>query len=278
MAWGRTHEAVRQFLGDNQPTSLLSFQEGHQEGVGDFVGHLAGFAGGTFFGGKFFHVTNEGRLDEREQVPLNMICPPGDSSISLDEVVNLWAEEERGQYLYGAPGGLIIHLQRSHLLERQWTKRNRPLDISTGIPVITIPFSEDGVHVRSATYKIVSLILILHKGQGHENGHYVAIHALDNAYWYADDDTFPVPLPHLTDLRRQEIVQVWLVHERSGELVPDTVEALEPSHPKRAKHHSETLQFVFANVTSFGRRVQDWVWTKGEHILLYKRLTWAKRN
>ena len=46
-----------------------------------------------------------------------MICPDGPSHISLEEVVNLWAEEEGGQYLYGAPGGLIIHLQRSVLLE-----------------------------------------------------------------------------------------------------------------------------------------------------------------
>lgn len=137
------------------------------------------------------------------------------------------------------------------------------MDISTGI---STPFSEDGVHVHSATYKIVSLVL--RKRQDHEAGHYVAIHALDNAYWYADDGAYPVPLSQLSDLHRTAIVQVWLAYECSGELVPDTVEALAPSHAKKAKHHSETLHFVFANVTSFGGRVQDWIWTNGEHILL----------
>ena len=275
IAWGRTHQVVRTFLEENEPISLRDlspleplwhhFQQGQQADVGDFVGHLANLANGTFIGGKFYHVTTEGRLDEREQIPLNMICPGGDSPISLDDIVNLWAEEEGGQYLYGTPGGLIIHIQRSLLVEGQWTKHNRPLDLST---TITIPFSEDGINVHSATYRIVSMIL--HKGQGHQNGHYVAIHAMDNAYWYADDGTFPAPLPQLLDSHRQEIVQVWLVHECSGELVPDTVEALEPSQPKRARRHTETLHFVFANVTSFGRRVQDWVWTKGEHILLFQ--------
>lgn len=149
------------------------FQAGQQEDVGDFVGHLSGFAGSTFFGGKFFHVTQEGILSERDQIPLNMICPDGSTTISLDDIVNKWAEEAGGQYLYGAPGGLIIHLQRSALLHGQWTKHSRAVHIPTSI---SVPFSEDGIHVHLATYRVVSLVL--HKGQDHEAGHYVAIHAL----------------------------------------------------------------------------------------------------
>ena len=63
MAWGRTHDAVRQFLSDNQPSLLQGldqmqnilqhFQEGSQADVGDFAGHLWAFAASTFFGGKF---------------------------------------------------------------------------------------------------------------------------------------------------------------------------------------------------------------------------------
>ena len=37
--------------------------------------------------------------------PVNMICPPGDSPITLEEIVNQWADEEGGQYLYGTRGG-----------------------------------------------------------------------------------------------------------------------------------------------------------------------------
>ena len=236
MAWGRTHTAVRQFLSDSHPASLQGldqmnqvcqhFQEGTQADVGDFVGHLWHFARGTFFGGKFLHVHQNGSMEEREQVPLNMIFPPGQGILTLDEIVNQWADEDGGQFLYGAPGALILHLQRSVQVEGVWTKHDRELEI------LNIPFTEDGSHFHMANFKVVSMIL--HLGQGHENGHYVAIHSLDNAYWWADDDKYPTPIEHLTEQHRREVVQIWLVHDHSGELVPDTVEALEPSAPKKA--------------------------------------------
>ena len=127
-----------------------------------------------------------------------MVFPPGESSLSLDEVVNQWAEEEGGQYLYGAPGGLILHLQRSVMIDGLWTKHARELDVPTNV---NIPFPEDGVHVHMANYKVASVIL--HLGQGHENGHYVAIHAMDNAYWVADDDSYPVPVAPLRTTQKR---------------------------------------------------------------------------
>lgn len=63
----------------------------------------------------------------------------------------------------------------------------------------------------------------------------------------------------LSEQRKREVVQLWLVHDHSGELVPDTLEAIEPSQAKKSKKHSEDL--VFGNVTYFGTRVQDWIWT-----------------
>ena len=85
IAWGRTHGAVRQFLGADQPSLLHNldlmhlilqhFQEGTQADVGDFAGLLWNLADSTFFGGKFFHVHPNGRLEHREQVPLNMLFP-----------------------------------------------------------------------------------------------------------------------------------------------------------------------------------------------------------
>lgn len=61
-------------------------------------------------------------------------------------------------------------------MDGAWTKHSRELGIPTNV---NIPFSEDGIHVHMANYKIVSIIL--HLGQGRENGHYVAIHSMDNA-------------------------------------------------------------------------------------------------
>lgn len=120
--------------------------------------------------------------------------------------------------------------------------------------------------------------MILHQGQGHENGHYVTIHALDNTYWYADDRQFPVPLSHITDQHCREVVQVWLVHDNNGELVPDTVEAMEPSQPKRAKHHSETFQLVFANVTTSVPEYKTGFGSKESIYSSCRKLIWARRS
>lgn len=51
------------------------FEHGKQDDVGHFTGHLWAHSESTFFGGKFFHVHGNGRLEEREQVPLNILFP-----------------------------------------------------------------------------------------------------------------------------------------------------------------------------------------------------------
>lgn len=66
------------------------FQEGTQADVGDFVGYLWSYAKGTLFGGKCFHIHPNGRLEKREQVPLNMVFAPGDAVMTLDEIINHW--------------------------------------------------------------------------------------------------------------------------------------------------------------------------------------------
>ena len=110
--------------------------------------------------------------------------------------------------------------RRFQQVEGSWTKHEQPVDI----PIrVRFPYSEDGIHVHMATYKVISLIL--HQGQGHENGHYTAIHCLDNAYWTADDDQYPVPLPQLQPHHMSQVVQVWLIFQPPDELQPDALEA-----------------------------------------------------
>ena len=40
--------------------------------------------------------------------------------------------------------------------------------------------------------------------------------------------------------------------------------------PKKQKHSHETLHFSFSNVTTFGRKVQDWLWHQGDTIMLFQ--------
>ena len=54
--------------------------------------------------------------------------------------------------------------------------------------------------------------------------------------------------------------------EAADELVPDTLEAWQPVL-KKSRGHCETLNLFFGNVTQFGHKVQDWIWTKPNHLV-----------
>ena len=84
-AWGRTHQAVRQYLPDSDPQILAGlrdmqhvcphFEDEAQADAADFLHSLWTFAAGTFFEGRFLHRSVKGHLEEREQFPLNLIFP-----------------------------------------------------------------------------------------------------------------------------------------------------------------------------------------------------------
>lgn len=106
LAWGQTHGATRQFLSSSEPQwlpmlmnmeqVLAHFEQGSQADASDFIGYLWEYANTTFFGSKFFHWTLSGHLEEREQMPLNILFPAGDSVATLDELISDWATAQRG--------------------------------------------------------------------------------------------------------------------------------------------------------------------------------------
>ena len=180
LIWGRLHQALRTF----QPTLLTDipeladvwshFDDTQQEDVGEFVGHLWSVANPQAIAGKFFHKRLTGLLEEREQVPINLVFPPGHTTATLDDLINLWADEANGQFLYGSPATIILHVQRFEQQQGAWTKHHRRLEVPTSV---NIPYSNDGTNIHLAVYKTVAMVL--HQGESHENGHFVA---LDNTY------------------------------------------------------------------------------------------------
>ena len=274
-AWGHTHTAVRQYLSDGEPQLLTGLQDmqniwslftqDEQADAADFVHYLWSHSGTTFFGGRFFHRNLRGHVEEREQFPLNLMCPDGNAPISLDSLVNQWAHEGGGQYLYGSPGGLVLHIQRSALFDCVWTKHHREIETSTRI---SFPFSEDGQHVHLASYKVIGMVL--HQGVDHQTGHYQSILSVDNIHWLADDEAYPQAIPHLSTQQRKEITQIWLALIPDDEMVPDTAVEIEAIMPKKPRQSQENLHIIYSNVTSFGRKVQDWLWHQGDSIMLFQ--------
>lgn len=233
------------------------FEQDEQADAVDFLHALWTFSGSSFFAGRFFHRSERGHTEEREQFPLNLIFPDGEGPQTLDSLITQWANEARGQFLYGSPGGVVLNLQRSTLQEGTWTKHHRELELHNKV---SLPFSEDGLNVHLATYQVVGLVL--HQGMSHENGHYQSILAINNVYWLADDGTFPTPLPHLSSQQRKEISQIWLTAAPTDELVTDTArEGAEylPNKPKpqnlprNPQHHLQQRHFLWQ--IGFGLRV-----------------------
>ena len=271
MMWGRLHQAFRTFLGSSQSTSLTEIPEMHdiwthfdhavQADVGDFVGHMWSIAKPIAIGSKFFHVRSNGILEEREQVPLNILFPPGANKIDLQTLLNSWADEAKGQYLYGQPDCLVLHLQRFELVQQQWAKHHRELHIPTEV---FLPYSNDGIAVAKAYYRV--LAMVLHQGETHDSGHFMAIHAVDNAYWLVNDNIFPKPISNLSEQHGKEVIQLWLILDPNDEMQVDFV-AEESPPPKKQKTHYDEINLCFANVTTFGKKVQDWVWSKADHLL-----------
>lgn len=99
------------------------FEPERHNDVVHFTGHLWEYSGSKFFGGRFF-----GRLEEREQVPLNILFPQTPRHPNLEDLITAWSNEDNGQYLYGTPDALILHLQRFQQVDNEWTKHEQSVD------------------------------------------------------------------------------------------------------------------------------------------------------
>ena len=114
-AWGRTHPAVREFLAGSDPQSLPElpdmdhmwphFGPADQADAADFLQSIWSYSGSTYFAGRFFHCNERGHTEEREQFPLNILFPDGAGDISMDTLINYWADEGRAVPLW-IPGWL----------------------------------------------------------------------------------------------------------------------------------------------------------------------------
>lgn len=87
--------------------------------------------------------------------------------------------------------------------------------------------------------------------------------------WLADDEAYPTPISHPSSQQKKEILQIWLVKAPEDELVEDTQEEHAPPAAKRQKAAHETLTLIFGNVTQFGPKVQDWIWTRPDSLLFF---------
>ena len=123
---------------------------------------------------------------------------------------------------------------------------------------------------------------VCHGGPNHDTGHiYFVILVYRDLMWLADDGRAPTVLPFLTPQLAGQIVQVWAVQTSVFVTPRQIARALPPPEPpdfdpplhetppKKARFTQQLLRLNYANITSFGKQVLDWLWSRDNELCLF---------
>ena len=143
---------------------------------------------------RFARIREGGYLTDHVQQPV-LVPYPDDwpEEVSFQQLINNWANQGMGQYLMDDKKVLVCHVTRNTCINGVMTKHQKPFN---PYGAFTMPRSLDGF-ARTST-EFVPAVLICHRGQTHQEGHYFAILIYRDLMWLADDGKVPTHLPNLT--------------------------------------------------------------------------------
>ena len=129
--------------------------------------------------------------------------------------------------------------------------------------IFNLPVCYDGNTTKTEQYSLVDFLC--HTGDGHKSGHFYAIFISRGLYWIVDDGAYPRALPNLQENIKQQIVQVWAIP--SKQLLPEQLRSDFPTtsainvcqEPQSKRPRQEGVDFAFANVTTLGQEVRQWL-------------------
>ena len=285
--WGTLQEAVQESIDAAEQVDIQTlpglrelWKQHDLNAQGDashFVNSLWLLSQSRAFHYCFAEIKEGGYLTDHVQQPI-LVPYPDDwpDDVSLQQLINNWANQGMGQYLMDDKKVLICHVTRNTCIDGVMTKHQKPFN---PYGTFTMPRSLDGFS-RSST-EFVPAVLICHRGQTHQQGHYFAILIYRDLMWIADDGKAPTHLPNLTPSLASQIAQVWAVnidcfktpqqvlHGLPPPEEPDYEPSLHPSPIKRARLEQDHNALHFSNVTNFGRQVLEWYWTRDSGICIF---------
>ena len=285
--WGTLQEAVQESIDTAEQvdiTTLPGLRElwkqhdlNVQGDASHFVNSLWLLSQSRAFHYRFAEIKEGGYLTDHVQQPI-LVPYPDDwpDDVTFQQLINNWANQGMGQYLLDDKKVLICHVTRNTCIDGVMTKHQKPFN---PYGTFTMPRSLDGFS-RSST-EFVPAVLICHRGQTHQQGHYFAILVYRDLMWIADDGKVPTHLPNLTPSLASQITQVWAVnmdcfktpqqvlHGLPPPEEPDYEPPLHPSPVKRARLEQDHNVLHFSNVTNFGRQVLEWYWTRDSGIYIF---------
>ena len=212
--WGTLQDAVQESIDTAEAVDIHSLPGLHelwkqhdlnvQGDASHFANSLWLLSQSRAFHYRFAEIKEGGYLTDHVQQPI--LVPYLDDwpeDVTFQQLINNWANQGLGQYLMDDKKVVICHVTRKICINGTMTKHSKPFNPYGNS---TMPRSLDGF-ARTST-EFVPAVLICHRGQTHQEGHYFAILIYRDLMWLADDGKVPTHLPHLTP---SQITQVWAV-------------------------------------------------------------------
>ena len=205
-----------------------------------------------------YHVDHRQQVHHRREFPTHLIYPE-DGPQEFEQLINTWANASEGQILDGT-GLCVGQIGRYKMADGIWTKHHQELQVRS---IFNLPVSTDGQSTRTEQYSLIGLLC--HSGTEHQSGHFFAILAYRGLYWLVDDGAFPRPITKLQTMMKTQIVQVWAMPSKL--LLPANIpHDLDVKNTESAELEHRTkrqclggIKFDFANVTSLGQAVRQWL-------------------
>ena len=266
--WQGTTSAVTTALGDDGVVNITTletlaplwetFNEAVQDDAAHFLQQLVHLASSKKVITQYHHVDHRQEVHLRAAFPTHLIYPE-DGGEEFETLISTWANTAEGQVLSGR-GLWVAQIGRYTHRQGEWTKHHKTLQVPT---IFQLPVCLDGVTATTEQYSLIGLLC--HSGDAHHSGHFYAIFVYRGLYWLVDDGSYPRALPVLQENIKQQIVQVWAIP--SAYLLPDHIPSDFPTQtqgsqsaaPERKRRKQDHIDFTFANVTSLGQAVRQWI-------------------
>ena len=202
-----------------------------------------------------YHVDHRHEVQQRTEFPARLIFEDKGHPQEFEELINHWANQAEGQVLAGR-GLWVAQIGRYTFQDLEWTKHHQALNVPS---IFNLPYALDGNKTQTVQYSLIGLLC-----HSHKSGHFYAVFAYRGLYWIVDDGSYPRLVAQLQESLKTQIVQVWAIP--SNMLLPDAIphdiqqsSAEHSEVPPNKRQCTHGVSFSFANVTSLGQAVRQWI-------------------
>ena len=260
--WNRTAQAVAEALDKDEVVQLTQldglrplwtkFDDEQQNDASHFLQELVDLADSKVVILGHHLVDSNQRVHHRKVFPTHLIFPDQSGSEELEQLIGEWANTQEGQ-VFDGDGLWVAQIGRYRQVDGRWTKHHRPLRVPS---IFNLPITLDGNSTRTKQYSVVGFLC--HSGNERQHGHFYAVFLYRGMSWIVVDGAFPKAVAQIT-----AETQCGRCHPNSYCRLTSSMTCSSRRKSRRCKRQcSEGLRFDFANITTMGQSVRQWLLSK----------------